>query len=298
VASERGQGSCFTVRATFAAAEAVALSAPAAEPEHGQAAFAGLRVLVVDDHPANRMLLTAQLRLLGCVPRACEDGAAALAAWRANPACVDLILTDCSMPVMSGEDLTRAVRADERQRYVARPVPILGVTANAQPEAAADAVAAGMTACLVKPLSLDELRRALRAAAGTGPRTEAAVETPAQTERVYDSALIAAFGAQSAALVAALKTANTDDLAAARNAFEARDYRRLQETAHRMKGAAFVVGATPFASACLALQAACQTALDAPSTPHSAGVANTYASFADAAATLDAALADYAEPAA
>jgi two-component system sensor histidine kinase EvgS len=46
-----------------------------------------------------------------------------------------------------------------------KPTPIVGVTANAQPEAVTEAIVAGMTLCLVKPLRLGMLRHALRLAA-------------------------------------------------------------------------------------------------------------------------------------
>jgi two-component system sensor histidine kinase EvgS len=67
------------------------------------------------------------------------------------------------------------------------------------------------------------------------------------------------FGDQAAALVDALKSANREDLEEARRAFASADYRRLLELVHRMKGGAFVIGATPFSDACLSLQRACVT---------------------------------------
>jgi two-component system sensor histidine kinase EvgS len=282
VSSEPGRGTCFTVRIVVPAAEPVAQEESVYRCGGQEAAsedaseLAGLRVLVVDDHPANRMVLSGQLELLGCTPELANDGCAGLARWEADPRAFDLILTDCSMPVMSGEDLARAVRACEAaaRRSGApgsasgAPVPIIGVTANAQPEAAADAVVAGMNACLVKPLALDDLRRALlsaarrdRAAPQPRPRDAQPVRA-SSASRPYDPAIVDGFGDQAAALVDALQAANTQDLDDARAAMNDGDYARLRETAHRMKGAAFVVGATPFAQACLALQLACQSALD------------------------------------
>jgi two-component system sensor histidine kinase EvgS len=68
------------------------------------------------------------------------------------------------------------------------------------------------------------------------------------------------FGDQAAALVDALKSANRQDLEEARRAFASADFHRLLELAHRMKGAAFVIGATSFSDACLSLQHACAIA--------------------------------------
>ena len=83
---------------------------------------------------------------------------------RAEPHALDVIVTDCSMPRMSGEELTRTIRDDEaKDPSRPRAVPIVGLTANAQPDAAMRAIASGMNACLVKPLALDDLREALLA---------------------------------------------------------------------------------------------------------------------------------------
>jgi two-component system sensor histidine kinase EvgS len=170
LSSEPKQGSRFTVK----------VSLPLSEPPLEKAVpldtevpiREGLRVLVVDDHPANQILLASQLKHLGCEIETASDGAAAFARWeqqRLDGSPFDLILTDCSMPVMSGEDLTRAIRKREAEEHSTqisaipriRRIPIVGVTANAQREAVDQALASGMTQCLVKPLGLDALRRAL-----------------------------------------------------------------------------------------------------------------------------------------
>ena len=117
---------------------------------------------------------------LGCVIETTNDGDAAFARWdrqRQEGLPFDLILTDCSMPTMSGEDLVRAIRAREQALMCmnadVKPVPIVGVTANAQAEALTQALAAGMTLCLVKPLGLDALHRALVAALHDGQEPKA-----------------------------------------------------------------------------------------------------------------------------
>jgi two-component system sensor histidine kinase EvgS len=259
LSSVAGQGSCFSVRVRLPVAEGQApLAAVANEARRpvDAAALKGLRVLVVDDHPANRMLLHSQLASLGCVVETADDGHAAFARWTRDMEAFDLVLTDCSMPVMSGEDLARAIRAREAAAGAmsARPVRIVGVTANAQPEAAADAIAAGMTQCLVKPLGLDALCVALSPGVSAA-RRELAIAS-------FDAGVVDGYGAQAEALAGALRAANLEDLDAAGQAMTLREFARLSRIAHRMKGAAFVVGAAPFADACLALQQACDTAAD------------------------------------
>ena len=61
----------------------------------------GLRVLVVDDHPVNRRVLSEVLTHLGCEVAVAEDGAQALAAVADEP--FDLVCLDRHMPGLSGD---------------------------------------------------------------------------------------------------------------------------------------------------------------------------------------------------
>ena len=409
LSSKPGQGSRFTVRVRLPTAlPPLKTLTPAPTTELDTRDLPGLHVLVVDDHPANRMLLASQLDTLGCVIETANDGGAAFARWegqRQEGAPFDLILTDCSMPTMSGEDLARAIRAREQgltgTNAAPKLTPIIGVTANAQPEALTQALDAGMTLCLVKPLGLDALHRALdlamrdepaskvvapsnslpvatragrprppsdsrsffdrvlgtapmhmstasigparsfaagRAHADTyrptqnfpanravGRAVSAAVSTsvsyPEQLHGVFDAPSDTAsdaarpvdhvvvesgtgsrsstvprfnvdqlngFGDQATALVDALKSANQQDLDEARRAFASGDFHRLLELAHRMKGAAFVIGATPFSDACLGLQHAC--AIQPGQGYDTAAIRAAYARFHDEALALHTAL--------
>ena len=76
LSSEPGRGTRFTVRIDFPEAEAMASTADAPSAPAGALAgsLAGLRVLVVDDHPANRIVLEGQIRLLGGVAQIAVDG--------------------------------------------------------------------------------------------------------------------------------------------------------------------------------------------------------------------------------
>ncbi|AZE56840.1 Hybrid sensory histidine kinase EvgS [Pseudomonas synxantha] len=113
-----------------------------------------LQILVADDHPANRILLAQQLNYLRHSCAEAEDGAIALEMWRNQY--FDMIITDCSMPVMDGYDLARAIRTEEKDSYGA-PVPIVGFTANSQTGEFERCLAAGMNDCMFKPISLESL---------------------------------------------------------------------------------------------------------------------------------------------
>lgn len=119
-----------------------------------------LQVLIVEDHPAGKMLLTQQLLFLGCQPTAVGDGEQALAQLKHQR--FDLIITDCQMPKCDGYSLSRQIRQHEHQQH-ATPVIIWGLTANAQESAREACLQAGMDDCLFKPVNLSILKNKLSA---------------------------------------------------------------------------------------------------------------------------------------
>nr|WP_240160450.1 ATP-binding protein [Pseudomonas bharatica] len=132
------------------------------EAQPGEAAppmpSTNLRVMVVDDHPANLQLVAQQLEFLGVHYHCLDNGEEALALWR--EARFDVLIVDCNMPGMNGYEFTRAVREEEKRRQ--RPACIiLGYTANAQPEVREQCQQAGMDDCLLKPIGLHTLGQRL-----------------------------------------------------------------------------------------------------------------------------------------
>lgn len=122
-----------------------------------------MQVLVVDDQQANRVLLAQQLAHFGQSVHCAENGEQGLAVWRGNP--IDIVITDCSMPVMNGYALVQAIREEEENTGIP-PCAVIGFTANAQPEERTRCLAAGMDDCLFKPLSLKALSELLSRFAG------------------------------------------------------------------------------------------------------------------------------------
>ncbi|MCK6522779.1 response regulator [Myxococcota bacterium] len=114
------------------------------------------RVLVVDDAPTNRLVVTQLLKALGCVCVEAEDGEEGAARALAEP--FDLILMDTDMPRLDGLGATERVRA---QSPPGRPVMIVGLSGHADPEDRARALAVGMDDYLVKPIRVAALREVL-----------------------------------------------------------------------------------------------------------------------------------------
>ncbi|WP_286912951.1 MULTISPECIES: transporter substrate-binding domain-containing protein [unclassified Pseudomonas] len=124
-----------------------------------------LNVLVVDDHPANLLLMAQQLGYLGLRQTTASGGREGLDTWRNGQ--FDVLVLDCNMPHMNGYQLAAAIRAEER-RSKRPPCVILGYTANAQPEVRQKCLSAGMDDCLLKPISLRTLSQRLAVIARHG----------------------------------------------------------------------------------------------------------------------------------
>jgi EAL domain-containing protein (putative c-di-GMP-specific phosphodiesterase class I) len=117
-------------------------------------------VLVADDDEDVRTLLSKSLRSAGYAVVQASDGRQALEILDARP--VDAIVTDISMPEMTGIELLRAIRARRAD------VPVVLVTGSPDMESAMQAVKLGALIYLTKPIDLDELRRVLARAVRLG----------------------------------------------------------------------------------------------------------------------------------
>ena len=218
---------------------------PAQEPSINPAAHP-LNVLVVDDHPANRLLMCQQLGFLGHRFTTEHDGAAGLKTWKTGK--FDLVIADCNMPVLNGYELTRAIRKHELASSQ-RPCTVLGFTANAQPEERQRCKQAGMDDCLFKPISLTLLSQRL-----------AMLEPLFHCPEVFNadalSPLTGSDKERTRLLLEELLRSNCQDL---KTLLELPDNGELQafvEIAHRIKGAARIVGAQSLINNCEALEQA------------------------------------------
>ena len=219
------------------------LSSAAHEPVINPAAHR-LNVLVVDDHPANRLLMCQQLGYLGHRFTTEHDGAAGFKTWKEGT--FDLVIADCNMPVMNGYDLTRAIRQYE-QASQQRPCTVLGFTANAQPEERQRCAMAGMDDCLFKPISLTLLSQHLAALVPLDTGNEAF-----NLESL--NALSGGDNERKQRLLEELLRSNGQDLKALMHLPDNGDLKPFADIAHRIKGAARIVGAAHLIKHCEILE--------------------------------------------
>ncbi|MEO5628217.1 MAG: ATP-binding protein [Thermomonas sp.] len=112
-----------------------------------------LRILIADDHAANRMVLLGILQKAGHRVLAVEDGESALDALAAGE--IDLAFVDLHMPSISGIDLLRLVRVMEAGGHARTPIIVL--SADATPDSAEACKEAGAKAFIAKPFSAAKL---------------------------------------------------------------------------------------------------------------------------------------------
>lgn len=161
-------GTCFDVDLPLVPAAIPA--APEVDPALAPASAAGpvpparlLKILLVEDTPANQILIRAMLEALGHRVVQAADGIEALARLAAVPD-IDLVLMDMQMPRMDGLAATREIRRGAVPG--AETVPVIALTANAFPEDVDACLAAGMQRHLAKPIDPVALAAAVQQVTG------------------------------------------------------------------------------------------------------------------------------------
>lgn len=151
VSSEPGKGSCFTIELPLTREEKFRETKKSETPS-GQG---DLNVLLADDNEVNRKVAERYLARLGCRVKVAANGREAVDL--ADQEVFDLILMDCQMPVMTGQEATREIRAKENGRRV----PIYAFTAMATSDELQACLEGGMDGYITKPIRKDKLEELL-----------------------------------------------------------------------------------------------------------------------------------------
>jgi DNA-binding response OmpR family regulator len=116
-------------------------------------------ILVVDDDPAIRQLLTDVLEMDGHVVEVAVDGHDGLRAFEALQP--DFVVLDVMMPGLDGYGVLRDIRSQEGD-----PVPVLMLTASADADSAARGWVSGVDYYLAKPFTADDVLDLVEGALG------------------------------------------------------------------------------------------------------------------------------------
>jgi signal transduction histidine kinase/CheY-like chemotaxis protein len=245
----------------FSATPAAMDFVPRPLPTVAEAEAEGSLVLVVDDHPTNRLVIGRQLALAGYASECADDGEDGLRQWRSGR--YALVLSDVHMPVMDGYEMARQLRREEW--VLDRPrTPVVALTAASLAGEAERCLASGMDDYLAKPVGIPALagclvkwlphtapRPGVSPAGGTLPTPASLPQAlhPSPLQREVIAQLTGNDPAEAASLLGEFLDATAADLGQMHAARDAGDAVALARQAHRIKGSSRLVGAVELAQA-------------------------------------------------
>ncbi|MDR3426677.1 ATP-binding protein [Silvimonas sp.] len=255
LSSEPGKGTRvqFTLALTRCAANTDASDASEIPTD---VRFTDLRVLVVDDHLANRVVLRDQFETLGCLVKEASDGVQGLDYWQAQQ--FDLVVTDFSMPGLSGIDMTARIRQLEHTS-LRQPIPVVGVTAYVQPEIAQQGRDAGMNVVLTKPVGLGHWLETLWRLFPQATHTAAvAAETPISAfKRLND--FTKGNPKTELLMLESILQQTALDLPHLQEAYSHKQWDEVKLQAHKIKGGFHLLHLESVTAPCIALEQSCTT---------------------------------------
>lgn len=203
-----------------------------------------LEILLAEDSPTNQLLATANLKKAGHKVDVAKNGVQAIEALAKKQ--YDLVLMDVAMPEMDGIEATINIRAEEAN--TGHHIPIIAMTAFAMNEYREKCLNAGMDGYVTKPVSADELRKAIEtflaslSSAGNGNgHDQANLEPPVDLAAAMETA------GDDLELLEAVVEISMDEcdrlMGELQQAISKKDAGALEHAAHTLKGTIANIGA-------------------------------------------------------
>jgi PAS domain S-box-containing protein len=213
------------ITAAVGLASRSAVHAPSLAPDPEPIVTRSLDVLLVEDHPDNRLIVQSYFKGSPHRLTIAENGEVAVQAFKQGS--FDIVLMDMQMPVMDGYEATRTIREYERENGK-KPTPILALTAHALNEEVERTKLAGCDAHLGKPIKKSTLL--------------AALEEHASAAVLDEEALFAAIDPDLADLVPGYIQNRFRDLATCRELLQGGRFEEVRVLAHGMAGSGGAYG--------------------------------------------------------
>jgi CheY-like chemotaxis protein/anti-sigma regulatory factor (Ser/Thr protein kinase) len=211
-----------------------------------------LSILIAEDNPINRKVLEGMLRSLDLDADSVADGPSVLEALKDKS--YDLILMDCQMPGLDGDEVTSIIR-EGRQGDVGQPV-VVAITADVSEGHREKCFAAGMDDFLTKPIRLDTLTTGLTRWAGMSVSRRAQLpegEAVNTGESIVDQ-LQERAGVDDGAVIDEFIDLFLDDTASRieilQTALQQRDLKTVRRECHALKGACLELGVEQLGAFC------------------------------------------------
>ncbi len=259
VTSEPGRGSTFWFEIPLERASGAHVPTLSGNGESGQTT-APAHILLAEDNPTNQKLAITLLQRQGHTVDVAADGKSVLDLLAHQH--YDLILMDCRMPVMSGEEATRAIR-NGAHGMAAPEIPIIAMTANAMEADRVAALDAGMNDYITKPIAAKTLAETIhrhlphiqRPAAQ--PSGEAAQQTVAGKPLFSPEAMLALLGDDielATMMLPSVANSLGDEFRKIEAALAREDFPALERACHTLKGLAGTAGSKQLHSASVRLE--------------------------------------------
>lgn len=244
ISSEIGKGTEVNIVLPYQPVNMAALPVKHKAPEKSGSIIlpASVHLLIIDDHPVNLILLRRRLTSLGFENiHEADNGWQALEIVKSEE--IHIIITDCQMLGMDGFTLVKALRQYEVDSGCTRHV-ILGLTASGIIQDREKGMAAGMDACMFKPIDNNALYGELMAHLDHLELAELK-NTSADNNHLL----------KSASFVEMLQELTTADLVLARNAYVDNDIDMFSMLIHRIKGVFLMVRHDEIVNCCKEIEA-------------------------------------------
>ena len=292
VRSEPHVGSIFTLELPLQSAKAPLPNTRTA-PIAGVPRLTNMRILLIEDHPINRHVVSEILGVEGARVISAALAKEGLAMLDREP--FDAVLMDIQMPEMDGHEATRVIR----KRFSAEQLPVVAMTANASAEDRALSQASGMNAHLAKPIDVNVLVATLLALSGRSippPLIDNATSDQGETPVLDADKALRRLGGNRSLYAQMARLFGREQIETPTRLYEAIGADQVDEAiaqAHKLKGVAATLGAEALAEKAKRLERALSKRK--PATEIQRLLAELRSDFAEAADALKAA-ADRLQP--
>lgn len=202
-----------------------------------------LKILLVEDHPVNQMVILNQLEMLGYQADWVGNGKEAIAKLQTQD--YNIVLMDCQMPVLDGYAATQEIR---RREGSSRHTIVIALTAHALPADREKCLAAGMDDYLTKPVAQEALGETIARWSGTTTLVDSTLATtpPNMNNSPLDLQRLNSLSRGKVAFQQRLVQTFVDNafpgIEQIRRAILDNDFKTIEQQAHRLKGASANVG--------------------------------------------------------
>ncbi len=212
------------------------------------------RLLLAEDNPVNRMMITRMLEKRGHSVKAVENGRMALEELAAGP--YDLVLMDLQMPELDGFATTAQIR--EKEKGTSEHMPIVALTAHAMKGDRERCIARGMDGHVSKPIKLAELMAVMESLISRQELILVSAPIAQPAPKAFDREAALEYASGNAGLLAEGIQLHLEDVRVQREsirvALERGDFDTLRRVAHRLKGGLGLLAAMPAAGAAAKLE--------------------------------------------